>query len=105
MSTSQFAPSYLEHDDDDKFHRSCYLFSFVLYVYVYSFARELFFRNRTGKGNLPSPVAYARIIINTIDTNTAVPARIRGALVDIRFAIFSTPSRLAIAFIFGLGHR
>lgn len=52
-----------------------------------------------------SPVAYARIIINTIDTNTAVPARIRGALVDIRFAIFSTPSRLAIAFIFGLGHR
>lgn len=56
-------------------------------------------------GNVPCSIAYAGVIINTVDANSTVYARIRRALVDVGLAIFPRPSGEALAFIFALGKR
>lgn len=52
----------------------------------------------------PGTVAYARVIVDTVDADPAVPARVRRALIYVRLAILPAPTRLAVALVLGLGH-
>lgn len=55
--------------------------------------------------DLPGPIASTGVIVDPINADTTVLTRIRGAFVDIRFAILSGPSGLAFASVFVVGQR
>lgn len=54
---------------------------------------------------VPGSVAYAGVIVNAVDANSAVFARIRRAFVEISFTIFPRPSGQTLALVFALGER